>query len=216
MAWRPPENMPEVGPLPALEAGHVTFGSFHSCFKITPSTAALWLRILGRVPESRLTLLAISSEAAQRRARKLFEGQGVAPQRLNFLPRLTFDEYLAAFRKVDVALDTFPYHGATTTCFSLWMGLPVVALAGATHASRADISMLSNAGLPQLIARTPEEYVEIATRLAADPDELASMRARLRGMMAQSPNTDGRSCARNLESALRKMWEAWCRERGNG
>ena len=214
MAWRPPEHTPDVGPLPAREAGCVTFGSFHSCFKITPTIAAVWVRILGEVPGSRLTLLAISSEAAQRRTRELFAGHGIDPQRLNFLPRLTFDEYLAAFQKVDIALDTFPYHGATTTCFSLWMGLPVVVLAGATHASRADVSMLSNVGLPQLVARTGDEYVEIATRLAANLDELAEMRASLRAMMMQSPNTDGRSCARNLENALREMWVTWCGKRG--
>lgn len=216
MAWRPLEHMPDVGPLPALQAGYVTFGSFHSCFKITPSMAALWLRILGEVPESRLTLLAISSEAAQRRARELFAGKGIDPRRLEFLPRLTFDDYLAAFQKVDIALDTFPYQGATTTCFSLWMGLPVVVLAGATHASRADVSMLSNVGLPQLVAHTGGEYVKIATHLAADPDHLAGLRAGLRGMMAQSPITDGLSCARNLESALREMWLTWCRARGKG
>ena len=214
MAWRPPEHMPDVGPLPALESGCVTFGSFHSCFKITPTIAALWSRILGQVPGSRLALLAISSEAARQHTRELFAGQGIAPERLDFLPRLAFDEYLAAFRTVDIALDTFPYHGATTTCFALWMGLPVVVLAGATHASRADVSMLSNVGLPQLVARSGDEYVEIATRLAATLHDLAAMRASLRGMMMRSPITDGRSCARHLESAFREMWVKWCRERG--
>jgi predicted O-linked N-acetylglucosamine transferase (SPINDLY family) len=214
MAWCPPEHMPDVGPLPALESGCVTFGSFHSCFKITPTIAALWSRILGQVPGSRLALLAISSEAARQHTRELFAGQGIAPERLDFLPRLAFDEYLAAFRTVDIALDTFPYHGATTTCFALWMGLPVVVLAGATHASRADVSMLSNVGLPQLVARSGDEYVEIATRLAATLHDLAALRASLRGMMMRSPITDGRSCARHLESAFREMWVKWCRERG--
>ena len=213
MAWRPPEFTPDVGPLPAREAGFVTFGSFHSCFKISPTIAAIWVRILGAVPGSRLTLLAISSEAAQRHMRTLVEGQGVDPQRINFLPRLSFDEYLAAFQKVDIALDTFPYHGATTTCFSLWMGLPVVALAGATHASRADVSMLSNVGLPQLVARSGDEYVGIAAGLASNLDQLAELRANLRAMMKQSPNTDGRRCARNLENALREMWVTWCAKR---
>jgi len=89
----------------------------------------------------------------------------------------------------------------------------VVALAGATHASRADVSMLSNVGLPQLVANSGDEYVEIATRLAANLHELAGLRASLRGMMMRSPNTDGRSCARNLENALREMWVTWCRKR---
>lgn len=213
MAWRPPEQTPDVGPLPALDSGFVTYGSFHSCFKITPTIVALWSRILGQVPGSRLALLAISSEAARQHVTELFAGNGIAPGRLDFLPRLAFDQYLAAFRTVDVALDTFPYHGATTTCFALWMGLPVVVLAGATHASRADVSMLSNVGLPRLVAGSGDEYVEIATRLAANLDDLAKLRASLRGMMMRSPNTDGRSCARHLESALREMWVTWCRER---
>ena len=94
------------------------------------------------------------------------------------------------------------------------MGLPVVVLAGATHAARADVSMLTNVGLPQLIAGSGDDYVDIATRLAADLPALASMRAELRAMMLRSPITDGRRCARNLESAYREMWTTWCRGRG--
>ncbi len=213
MAWRPPDDLPEVGRLPALDAGHVTFGSFHSCFKITPTITQLWLRILRTVPGSRLTLLAVSSAAAQRNVRHMLDDSGIAPERYDFLPRLAFEDYLAAFHGVDIALDTFPFHGATTTCFTLWMGLPVVVLAGTTHASRADVSMLCNAGLPQLVARSGDEYVEAATRLAADLDKLAELRAGLRDAMRQSPNTDGRTCARHLENALREMWTNWCREK---
>ncbi len=210
MAWRPPDNMPVVGALPALANRYVTFGSFHSCFKITPSTAALWRRILQRVPDSKLRVLAVSSEGAQRHVRALLTQDGIAPERIQFLSRLAFDEYLAEFGNVDIALDTFPYHGATTTCFALWMGLPVIALAGRTHASRADVSMLNNAGLPQLVADSSDEYVEIAGRMAADLNSLAAMRADLRPRMSRSPNTDGASCARDLEDALRQMWITWC------
>lgn len=210
MAWRPPAETPEPGPLPAARSGHVTFGSFNSCFKITPTAAALWSRILDRVPDSRLMLLAISSDAARRHFRKLFADNGIDLERIDFRPRIAFDEYLASFQRADIALDAFPYHGATTTCFSLWMGLPVVVLAGATHASRADVSMLTSAGLPQLVARTADQYVDIAASLAADLPALASMRAELRGTMQRSPITDGRKCARNLENAFRQMWAAWC------
>jgi predicted O-linked N-acetylglucosamine transferase (SPINDLY family) len=212
IAWRPPEPTPDVGPLPALESGRITFGSFNSCFKITPTLVALWSRILDQAPGSRLMLLAISGDVAERRVRDLFAGNGIDPRRLDFVRRLKFDEYLAAHRRADIALDTFPYHGATTTCACLWMGLPVVVLAGATHASRADVSMLSNVGLPQLIAQNGNEYVKIATRLAADLPGLAKIRAALRAMMMQSPITDGRNCARSLENAFREMWTAWCRK----
>ena len=210
MAWRPPDGTPAVASLPALANGHVTFATFHSAFKITPTIATLWARILQRVPGSRLRVMAVSGDAAERHLRKLFTDCGVDERQLDILPRLQFDDYLAAFQHVDIALDTFPYHGATTTCFSLWMGLPVIVLEGTTHASRADVSMLSNVGLPQLIAKTGDEYVEIAARLAQDLPNLAELRANLRGMMMRSPNADGRACARNLESAFREMWVTWC------
>ena len=210
MAWRPPDGTPAVAPLPALKNGYVTFGTFHSAFKISPAIAAWWARILERVPDSRLRVMAVSGVSAERHMREMFERCGVRAQQLEILPRLSFDDYLAAYAQVDIALDTFPYHGATTTCFSLWMGLPVVVLEGTSHASRADVSMLNNVGLPQLIGKTGDEYVDIAARLAEDLPKLAELRTNLRGMMARSPNADGRACARNLERAFREMWLAWC------
>jgi predicted O-linked N-acetylglucosamine transferase (SPINDLY family) len=210
MAWRPPDGTPWVTPLPALANGYVTFGTFHSAFKITPTIAALWADILRRVPKSRLRVMAISGVSAERHMRALFTRCGIPDHQVDFLPRLSFDDYLDAYGEVDIALDTFPYHGATTTCFSLWMGLPVIVLEGTTHASRADVSMLNNVGLPELIAKTGAGYADIASRLAADIPKLAELRMNLRGMMARSPNADGHACARNLERAFREMWVAWC------
>jgi predicted O-linked N-acetylglucosamine transferase (SPINDLY family) len=210
IAWRPPDGTPAVAPLPAIANRYVTFGTFHSAFKITPTIAALWARILAQVPGSRLRVMAISGASAERHMRALLSRCGIHRDQIEVLPRLSFDDYLGAYSDVDIALDTFPYHGATTTCFSLWMGLPVVVLAGTTHASRADVSMLSNVGLPQLIAQTGDEYVDVAVRLAQDLPRLANLRAALRGMMARSPNADGRACARNLERAFRDLWVTWC------
>ena len=210
MAWRPPANAPPPGPLPALANGYVTFGSFSSAYKVTPTTVAMWARILTKVERSRLMLLAFDGNAARRRVIELFATQGIGAGRLEFLPRLGFDEYLASHARADVALDTFPYHGATTTCACLWMGVPVVALAGTIHASRADVSMLSHAGLSRFVARTPDEYVDIAVQAAADLPALAELRGALRPMLASAPNTDGLACARNLERALRGMWRSWC------
>lgn len=155
-------------------------------------------------------LLTISPGAAELRVRKLFAANGVVPDRLEILPRLTHEEFLAAHRRADIALDTFPYHGTTTSCFSLWMGLPLVVLAGAVHVSRVGVSLLTNIGLPQLVAQTGDEYVEIAARLAADLPALERLRADLRGMMLRSPLTDGTSGARALEHAFGEMWNAWC------
>jgi protein O-GlcNAc transferase len=215
MTWRPPQEAPDTGPLPALGSGCVTFASFNSCFKITPALTALWSRILREVPGSRLLLLTVNGIAAARRIRDLFAANGVAPGRLEFLPRMTHEEFLATHQRADIALDTFPYHGTTTTCFSLWMGLPVVTLAGTTHASRVGVSILNNLGLPQLVAGSGEDYCAIAKRLAGDLPALAELRASLRRKMQRSPLTDGRRGASALEQAFREMWATWCGRRGS-
>jgi predicted O-linked N-acetylglucosamine transferase (SPINDLY family) len=213
MAWAPPLRSPDVSPLPALAAGRVTFGFFHGCYKITPRMVALWSRILHRVPGSRLVILAVDGDAARSRILTEFAAHGIDAERLELLPRLPIDDFMGTYAKVDIALDPFPYHGATTTCFCLWMGLPVVVLAGATHASRADLSMLANVGLPQLATEDPDRYVEIACGLAERLDELAALRSRLRAMMLASPVTDGPACTRALEDAYRTMWRTWCSRR---
>jgi len=137
----------------------------------------------------------------------LFTGaQFVADNRLEFRPRLSHEAFLEIHRRVDIALDTFPYHGTTTTCFSLWMGVPVVSLVGATHVSRVGLTLLSNAGLRELAVRTEDEFVARATELAHDPQRLAQLRAGLRGRILASPLADGASCARALEEAYRMMW----------
>ncbi len=213
MTWRPPADAPDVGALPASASGHITFGSFNSCFKITPALVALWARLLQAVPQSRLMLLTITSRGAERHIRNLFAGHGVSPDRLELLPRMTHEEFLAAHQRADIALDTYPYHGTTTTCFSLWMGLPVVALAGPTHVSRVGVSLLSNLGMREWIAHSRDEYVDVATKLASDLSALAATRSGLRQKMLDSPITDGVRGARALESAFRKIWSAWCATR---
>ena len=210
MAWRPPADAPEPGPPPSLASGRTTFGSFNSCYKLTPCLVAMWARILARVPESRLLLLTIDGAEARERLQCLFARHGVDAQRLDIRPRVSHADFLATHREVDIALDAFPYHGTTTTCFSLWMGLPVVTLAGRVHASRVGVTLLENLGMPQWIARDADDYVEIAARLAADRPHLARTRAALRGMLGQSPIADGRTCARSLETAYRSMWAQRC------
>ncbi len=211
MAWFPPADAPEPGPPPALASGRMTFGSFNSCYKLTPRVIETWSRVLARVPGSRLLLLTVVGEAARERIVNLFLRDGIDTKRLDIRARVTHDEFLAAHREVDVALDPFPYNGTTTTCFSLWMGLPVVTLAGPVHASRVGATLLSNLGMQQWIARNADAYVEIAARLASDRPALTQIRAALRSMLQLSPITDGAACARNLEAAYRDMWTAWCR-----
>jgi len=122
-------------------------------------------------------------------------------------------EHLQLYGLVDVALDTYPYHGTTTTCEALWMGAPVVTLAGRTHASRVGASLLTSAGLPELIAQTPEQYVEIAAALIENPSRLAELRRTLRPRMRTSPLMDAPAFARNIEAAYRQMWRRWCEGR---
>ncbi len=213
MSWRPPLDAPQPGPLPALSASAVTFGSFNSCFKITPTTINLWSRVLHALPDSRLVLLAVTGERATSRIVEGFAACGIASKRLGIQPRLTHDAFLAAHREVDIALDAFPYHGTTTTCFSLWMGLPVLVRLGPTHVSRVGLSLLSSVGLAALAASDDDRYVETAVALAQDLDALAAMRVTLRERMLGSALTDGRACARSLEQVYRQMWATWC-ERG--
>lgn len=210
MSWRPPQDAPEPGPLPAAAAGRITFGSFNSCYKVTPTTARLWARVLEAVPASRLVLFTIPGPRAEARLRALFDSLGVAKERLEMRPRLTHEAFLEAHREVDIALDSYPYHGTTTTCFSLWMGVPVICLTGAEHRSRVGLTLLSSLGLAELAPSSPDGFVMAAARLAGDLDALAALRAGLRRRMLEGALTDGAACAKALENAYREMWRAWC------
>ena len=120
-------------------------------------------------------------------------------------------EYFRLYDRIDIGLDPFPYAGGTTTCDALWMGVPVVSLAGQTAVGRAGLSILSNVGLPELVARTPEEYVRIAAGLAGDLPRLADLRAGLRDRLQRSPLTDARASPEHVEAAFRAMWRRWVR-----
>lgn len=119
--------------------------------------------------------------------------------------------HLDAYNRVDIALDTFPYNGTTTTCEALWMGVPVITLSGNSHVSRVGTSLLSNVGLQYLVARTKDEYIEIAVKLAADVEKLQFLRKNLRDMMVQSPLTKSKQFIENLEQCYRKIWAVWCK-----
>jgi len=217
-AWcfRPPEDAPPVAELPAGRAGHATFGCFNARPKMNASTFALWARILEAVPGSRLMLKngALRDSSVQIEIRDFFSGAGIHPERIELLGWLpSAREHLAAYERVDVALDTFPYHGTATTCEALWMGVPVVTMAGKVHASRVGVSLLTNVGLPELIAQTPGEYVQVAAGLAADLHSLAALRQSLRERMRASALSDAHRFARDVEAAYRAMWGMWCSER---
>jgi protein O-GlcNAc transferase len=137
-------------------------------------------------------------------------GLGIEPARIAFSPPLPLAEYYRQYHQIDIALDTFPYAGGTTTCDTVWMGVPVVTRFGDTAVSRGGASILSQLGLTDLIATTPEQYVRIAVDLAADPARLSQLRCRLRQHMRNSPLMDAAQFARKVEAAFRSMWNTWC------
>jgi predicted O-linked N-acetylglucosamine transferase (SPINDLY family) len=215
-----PEDSPEPAELPAAHGAGLTFGSFNTFAKINERVLEAWTEILRRVPESRLLLLSKAGRLPQ--VTEFFEHRGVPPGRVEFLDYYpppdssrgeSSAEYLRRYGRIDIALDPFPYNGMTTTCDALWMGVPVVALAGATPVGRASFSLLSNVGLPELTAHSEHEYIELAAGLARDLPRLASLRATLRERMKRSPLLDAAQFARDLEAAYRQVWRAWCADR---
>jgi predicted O-linked N-acetylglucosamine transferase (SPINDLY family) len=209
--YRPPDAAPPVGPLPAANRGFVTFGSFSTASKIGDSVLRAWTEILHRVADSRLLIMAkgITDPTLQRRLRKPFDDRGIARDRLRFVARRPFVDYLALHREVDILLDTFPVNGHTVTCHAIWMGVPPVTLAGETHIQRLGASVLNNLDLPELIASSPQEYVEIAVRLAGDLPRLDRLRSGMRERFSASPLARGREFAAEFESACRQAWRQW-------
>ena len=210
LCYTPPREAPAVGPLPAAHTGHVTFGSFNALPKIGPAVIALWAQLLRAIPDARLILknTSLRDAATRERYARLFQDHGIAPHRLEWVAWLPASaDHLALYNRVDIALDTFPYNGTTTTCEALWMGVPVVALAGNRHAGRVGVSLLERMGLAELIAQTPEQYIERAVRLADDRNRLSHLRRQLRARMLQSPLCDARAHSRDIEAAYRQMWQ---------
>jgi predicted O-linked N-acetylglucosamine transferase (SPINDLY family) len=190
---------------PCARSGRVTFGSFNQVAKLSRASRRLWSEILRQLPEAQLLLLGIPEGAARDELLNGFRENGIDAGRLVVMPHLPVDEYLRSYAAVDIALDTTPYSGGTTTCDTLWMGVPVVTLAGERSASRSAASILHTLGLQDWMARSPEEYVAIAVRAAHAPDILASLRATLRRRMRASPLMDEVQFARALEETYRRL-----------
>jgi predicted O-linked N-acetylglucosamine transferase (SPINDLY family) len=207
--YEPDETAPEIGALPAAEAGYITFGCLNNFAKVSSDALDLWMEILKTSPQARLLLHAPEGRGREAVLER-FTRRGILAARLEFVGKTPRRDYLQSWRKIDVALDPFPYGGGITTCDAIWMGVPVVTLSGKTAVGRAGRSILSIIGLPELVAETPRQYLEIAISLAADPPRLAELRSTLRGRMLHSPLCDARGLARDLEAAYRGMWRKWC------
>jgi protein O-GlcNAc transferase len=212
LCYLPNRDSPEVGPLPALSTGLITFGSFNNFAKVTSEVFTLWAKILNELPGSRLILKGNSfhDNTTCQYAINMFTQRGIAPDRITLQPSDPSPKHLESYNLVDIGLDTFPFNGATTTCEALWMGVPVITLEGTAYHSRVGVSLLSNVGLPALVAKTPDEYVELAVSLTTDIEKLSFLRTNLRDRMAHSPLCDAERFTVNLERCYRTMWETWC------
>jgi predicted O-linked N-acetylglucosamine transferase (SPINDLY family) len=202
-------DAPPVGPLPALDSGSVTFGCLNHYSKVTPHALDTWFEILRRTPGSRL-ILHCDAGSHQQHAWARMQSQGLDPARLEFVGFQPLVDYLNTYNRIDIALDPFPYTGGTTSCDALWMGVPLVTLTGKTAVSRGGYSILSNTGLPELVTTSRDQYVHLATDLAANVPRLATLRSNLRPQMRSSPLCNAPQYARDIEAAYRQMWRHWC------
>ncbi len=207
--WCCYDPLTETPRRPVEQNGPITFGSLNNPCKINPQTLNLWAQIMRQIDGSRLLILIIS-ENQRRQIRQLFSEAGVAPSRLEFVASMPRPEYLRQYDRIDIGLDPLPYNGITTTCDALWMGVPVVTLTGSTAAGRAGASVLIAAGFPEWVARTPQQFVELATELARDIPRLKSLRENLRRQITESPLMDAGKFTGQVEKAYRETWIQWC------
>lgn len=215
LCFSPPEA-PPVATLPALSNGYVTFGSFNNINKLSRATLALWARVLEALPNSRLLIKnrPLDTPATADKLRAAFAAAGADASRIELVGFIKEGAgHMGAYGRIDIGLDPFPYNGTTTTCEALWMGVPVLTLAGDRFIARVGESLLHSAGLPDWVAASEDDYVAKAVRFAADLRQLAALRASLRPQMAASPLCDAPRFAANLEAAFRGMWMAWCEAR---
>lgn len=213
LAFRPDAEWPSVSVVSPHETkGYVTFGSFNNFVKITDVAIRLWAAILTAVPEARLAIktLALRDEVLRHDTLTRFEALGIDVSRLDLLgPTDSHHDHLTTYSNIDIALDTFPYHGTTTTCEALWMGVPVVTLSGDRHAARVGVSLLTAIGCGELIGYSPDEYIAIAVALAHDSERIALLRRTLRQRLADSPLGNVERLTRQVEAAYMDMHAKW-------
>jgi predicted O-linked N-acetylglucosamine transferase (SPINDLY family) len=186
----------------------VTFGCLNNYAKVSKPALTAWTELLRRVPRSRLILHCPRGSHWQR-IEDWVASRGVERERIKLVATMPLEEYFHLYDRIDIALDPFPYAGGTTTCDALWMGVPVVSLAGKTAVSRGGLSILSNVGLADLVTSDVEQYVQTASRLSHDLPRLADLRTTLRQRMSPSSLTDARAFAKDMEAIYRCIWRRW-------
>ena len=206
LCYRPGEA-PEVVPPPSVAAGTITFGSFNNLAKINDPVLDAWATLLARIPGSRLLLKArgLDDDRIRQRLWSRLQERGIERGQVELMaPMGRPDQHLSAYGGVDIALDTFPYNGTTTTCEALWMGVPVVTFAGQVHAGRVGASILARVGLEELAPPTLQESMAVAAGLADDRERLAELRRGMRERLVTSPLMDAQRLARGLEAAYQR------------
>lgn len=212
ICYDPPPYAPDVGLLPALANGYITFGCFNNPTKVNDELLARWAELLHDVPHSRLLLKgsAFANPQLRQHVQDVLGAQGIAPERLQVEGPVGHKALLESYNRVDIALDPWPYSGGLTTCEALLMGVPVVTLPGPTFAGRHSATHLVNAGLPELVVNSWEQYRQRAAGLAGDLNSLTTIRGLLRGVLMNSPVCDSQRFAGHLSSALRAIWQRHC------
>lgn len=196
---------------PCMRNGYVTFGSFNQALKISRAARRQWAEILRQLPSSRLMILGVADGRTRDELLADIAGAGRERARITILPYVSLQDYYNWLNAVDIALDTVPYSGGTTSCDALWMGVPVVTAPGTRPSSRSTASILSTAGLREWIASGPEDYVRLAVECSRDEARLAALRKSLRDRLRQSPLMDEQRFVQDVEEAYRRMWRDWCR-----
>lgn len=202
-----------VKPLPALEKGYITFGSFNDFVKISLSQLQLWAQLLQRIPDARLVMIVHARESTDY-IQRFFAGHGIAAERLMLFTKLSFSHFLQLHHYVDIALDTYPFTGLTTCIHGLWMGVPPITLAGSRSTSRSGLSLLAPLGLKDFVAGSAEEYLQKAEYWATQLPRLANIRSGLRQQLQQSPLMDGPAFATDFAATMRRAWHHWCSTAG--
>ena len=218
LCFSEPPDAPQPGPLPALDKGHVTFGSFNNFNKLSDRTLRAWSALLSAVPDAQLILRSSGQyhEGLVENLEGRLTNAGIDRARVRIDRKITdYAAHLRSYDEIDIALDPFPYNGGTTTVEALYMGAPVLVRAGDRYVAHMGESILHNAGLPEWIAPNEAAYPQLGARLAADIPALAALRAGMRERLLGSPLFDAPRFARNLEEAIRGMWRVWCVAQGH-
>lgn len=219
LCYQGPADAPVPSAPPIVKNGFVTFGCFNILAKLTPETLGLWAKIMTVLPNSRMVLKdrlgTFANPARRRYVQDIFAYHRIAADRLELLSKDSDrQKHMESYSKVDVMLDPFPYNGTTTTCEALWMGVPVITLAGTRHASRVGVSILKSAGLPEFVSPNIEGYARSAVLLARDVNRLVLLRRTLRQKITASSLCDAGKFTKYLGAAYREMWTYWCQTRG--